>query len=214
VIVVGLGNNGYRVHRLLSDLGIATAVVEATPNVRFTEAVRARAVVLVGDARLPETLQRVAVEEAVALLACTSNDLANIQACLHGRRLNPKLRTVARIFDDELAERLSNAFAIDAAISPSKVVAGAFVGAATDERAQRAFQLGGQHFLAFRYDVPESIAIERMEAWRAEGLRLLAFRRKAGLPQRPSELTEPLEPGDMVIVAGPQMAVRQVLFHE
>ena len=43
---------GYRVERLLSALGIPSVVIELGRGARFIEAVRERAVVLAGDARL------------------------------------------------------------------------------------------------------------------------------------------------------------------
>jgi Trk K+ transport system NAD-binding subunit len=214
VVVAGLGNVGYRVNQLLSDLGLPSAVLELVPNARFVEAVRQRSVVLSGDARLPENLERVAIQQAAIFLACTDDDLTNVLACLHARRLNPKIRTVARIFDDLLAERLTAAFQIDAAISSGKVTAGAFVGAATDERALRPFRVGDQSFLAFRYDVAETLPLEQIEQWRAEGLRILAFRRGSGDAQPPSFLAAPLEPGDEAILAGPEATLRALLLDE
>ena len=74
-----------------------SCMLELAPDARFVEAVRERSVVLSGDVRLPENLQRAAIEQAVAFLACTNDDLTNVQSCLHARRLNPGIRTVARI---------------------------------------------------------------------------------------------------------------------
>jgi Trk K+ transport system NAD-binding subunit len=210
-VVAGLGNVGYRVTRLLSELGLPAAVLELAPDARFVEAVRQRAVVLSGDARLPENLERASIREAAIFLACTDDDLTNVLACLHARRLNPSIRTVARIFDDLLAERLTSAFQIDAAISSGKVTASAFVGAATDERALRPFCVGSQSYLAFRYDVSETVSLGQIEAWRAEGLRILAFRRASGDAQPPSDLAAPLEPGDEAIVAGPEATLRELM---
>jgi Trk K+ transport system NAD-binding subunit len=211
VVVAGLGNVGYRVARLLGNLSIPSAVVELAPSARFREAVRQRAVVLSGDARLPEDLQRAGIDSAVAFLACTNDDLANIQACLHARRLNPQIRTVARIFDDQLAERLTATFQIDAAISSGKVATSAFVGAATDEHALRSFRMGKLEFLALRYDVTSALSLQQIQAWRAQGLRFLAFRHPAGPVQPPSALPARLDPGDEAIVAGPVGTVRALL---
>jgi Trk K+ transport system NAD-binding subunit len=211
VVVAGLGNVGYRVSRLLCDLGIPSAVIEMSPDARFVEAVRERAAVLSGDARLPENLQRASIEEAVAFLACTNDDLVNIQACLHARRLNPSIRTIARIFDDQLAEHLTVAFQIDAAISAGKLAAGAFVGAATEERALRPFRVGDLEYLAFRFDVTAPVSLAQIEAWRARGVRVLGFRRQSGPAQPPSQLAAPFEPGDAAILAGPDAVIRALV---
>jgi hypothetical protein len=102
-------------------------------------------------------------------------------------------------------------FRIDAAISGSKVAASAFVGAATDEHALRAFRVAESDFLACRYDVSSALSLEQIEVWRARGLRFLGFRRPSGAPQPPSALTAPLQPGDAAIVAGPAETIRALL---
>jgi Trk K+ transport system NAD-binding subunit len=210
-VVAGLGNVGYRVTGLLCDMGIDVAAIELTPDARFVQAVRQQAAVLSGDARLPENLERASVDQAAVFLACTDDDLVNIQACLQAKRLNPNLRVVARIFDDLLAERLTDAFRIDTAISSGKVAARAFVSAATDELALRTFRVGGLDFLAFRYDVMTPVSLEQVEGWRAEGLRILAFRRHLGPVQSPTELITALQPGDAAIIAGPEGVIRRLL---
>lgn len=210
-VVAGLGNVGYRVAQLLSELEIPSAVVESAPGARFVEAIRARTVVLTGDARLSENLERASIHGAAALLACTNDDLANIQACLHARRLNPHIRTVARIFDDHLADHLTATYQIDAAVSATRAAAAAFVGAATDERAVRPLVVGGLDLLAFRFDVTEPVSLETLHDWEMCGLHVLAFRRKFGRACARSQLTAPLQPGDAAIIAGEAQSMHERL---
>jgi Trk K+ transport system NAD-binding subunit len=207
-IVLGLGTIGYRVEQLLRDLGIATAAVDRDPDPRFRDAISERTPVLTGDVRLPENLERAGIREARWLIACTADDLTNIESCLTGRRLNPSLRTVARMFDGELAERVGGSLGIDAAISTSAVAAGAFVGAASDERALRSFAVGDVEYLAFRYEADRTIDLEQFERWRGSHMRILAFRRGDGTARAASELSEPLQPGDSAILAGPASVIR------
>ena len=211
VVVAGLGNLGYRVTRHLTDLGLDVAVLDLTPRPRFAETLRARAPVLAGDASLPDNLERVAVESAAAFLACTNDDLANIQACLYARRLNPKITTVARIFDDALAEQLTGAFAIDCALSASGAAVSAFVGAATDELALRPLTLGGLTFLAGRHQAEQPLLAETLAAWRASGVRVLAFRVPGGSLRAPSDLAPPCPAGTELILCGPAEAVRGIM---
>ena len=187
VVVAGLGNLGYRVTRQLTDLGLDVAVLDLAPRPRFAETLRDRVPVLTGDASLPDSLERVSITSAAAFLACTNDDLANIQACLHARRLNPKITTVARIFDDTLAEQLPQAFAIDRALSASGAAVSAFVGAATDELALRPLALGGLMFLVGRYQATQMLTQEDLDTWRACGVRQLAFRLMDGPLQAASE---------------------------
>ncbi len=211
VVVAGLGNLGYRVARHLTDLGLDVAVLDTAPRPRFAEALRALAPVLAGDASLPDNLERVSISSATAFLACTNDDLANIQACLHARRLNPQITTVARIFDDALAEQITHTFAIDHALSASQAAVSAFVGAATDELALRPLPIGDLLFLAGRYLVEQSLEADTLAGWRAAGVRVLAFRDKAGSLQAPSALTLPLLAGSELILCGPDAAVRGII---
>ena len=211
VIVAGLGNLGYRVTRHLTDLGLDVAVLDLAPRPRFAETLRDRAPVLTGDASLPDNLERVAVESAAAFLACTNDDLANIQACLYARRLNPKITTVARVFDDALAEQLTHAFAIDRAMSASDAAVSAFVGAAADELALRPLPLGALTFLVGRHQTPEPLTADILAAWRAAGVRQLAFRLKDGPLQAASLLAPPHPAGTELILCGPADAVRGII---
>ena len=212
VVVTGLGNLGYRVARQFLDLGLDVVVVDLAPRSRFAGPLRAGAVVLGGDASFPETLERAGAARAAAFVACTNDDLANIQACLYAHRLQPEMVTVARLSDDTLAEHLPQALAIDHALSASQAAAGAFVGAATDALALRPLTLPGLSLLAGRVLVGDApLTADTVAAWRAEGLRVLAFRLPDGPPVAPSSLPLPLPPGAALIVCGPAPAVRAAL---
>ena len=212
VIVVGLGNLGYRVTRLLTDSGIGVAVLEIDPDARYGEALRPAVPVLTGDARLPENLDRASVGQASAFIACTNDDLANIQSCLHARRLNPIIKTVARVFDEALSEKLTAAFTIDTALSASQCAVSAFVGAASDERALRPLTVGGLRLIACRRVVGPAVTAETLAEWRAAGIRVLAF---AGTDDilRPARDIGPaaFADGDEVILCGPADAVQAVM---
>ncbi len=210
IVLAGLGNLGYRITRLLSELGLSVVALELTPDSRFSDAVRPRVPVLTGDARLRENLDRASLRQAVALIACTDDDMANIQACLHARRMNPTAATVARIFDDALADRLSNAFTIGRALSASQCAVSAFVGAATDERALRPLQLGALSLIACRCTVGPDLTAETIADWRLRGVCVLAFRTSAGAVQPPSELPALLSGGDELILCGPAAVILEL----
>lgn len=210
VVVAGLGNVGYRVVRSLRDLGADVAAIELLPDARFVEALREQVPVLAGDARLSETLERASIADAAVFIACTNNDLANIEACLHAKRLNPAIRTVARVYEDLLAEKLTRAFQIDAALSASQIAAGAFFGAAADERAMRPIHAGELNLLACRLTVVDETDKSEIESARNAGVTLLAVRPPSGDLRPPGAQNEPLEPGSQVIACGPARALREL----
>jgi Trk K+ transport system NAD-binding subunit len=208
-IVVGLGTVGYRVERLLFELGVPTVVIERTANSRFADAVADRTPVLVGDVRLLENLERAGAGRAAMLFGCTDDDLTNIGACLQARRLNPRIRTVARVFDDVLAERGRTAFDLDAAISASNVAAAAFAGAATDAFARRTFRLGSDEWLAMRWEPAGGLDAERLSRLREAGANVVAWSGPDGVV-RSGDLGDGLAPGNVAVLTGPARVVESL----
>ena len=134
VIVVGLGTVGYQIVKELLQLRELVAVIER-PHVEseLIEEMLDRDVPIVrGDARSAKTLEAAGVRRAKAVILATQDDLANLDAALTARDLNPKAKIVLRMFDESLAEKVGGSFALPA-VSTAKVAAPAFVAAATGQ---------------------------------------------------------------------------------
>jgi len=210
VIVAGLGTVGFRVARLLDDLEVPTVVIERAADNRFREAVASRVPVLSGDVRLAENLERASIAEARCLVACTDDELTNVAVCAQARRMNPGIRTVARCFDDTLSQRLGG-FGIDDVVSMSRAAAGAFAGAAIDERAARYLKLGDLELVAFRHEVERDLTADEVAAWRGEGARVLAVQPPGGRVFPPVAALDGLAAGSLVILAGPEPILQRFL---
>jgi Trk K+ transport system NAD-binding subunit len=208
VVVVGLGNVGYRVANQFLDYGVPVVSLEMKEDGRFVAPLRTRTPVIIGDIRLSESLTRTSVQNAIALIACTNDDMANIQACLYARQLNPNIRTVARVFDDTLADRLTKAFKIDCALSPSRIAVGAFLGAASDGRAMRHVRFGNTELACCRITITETVSRANISSWAADGVMPLAYRKKGETPESAKTLPEQLEIGDELIICGPDPAMQ------
>jgi Trk K+ transport system NAD-binding subunit len=209
VIVAGLGSVGYAVERQLFELDIRSAIIERSPDHRYSSTVGERSPVLTGDVRLPETLERAGIRGARSLLACTADDLANIESCLQASKLNEGIRTVARIFDPAWAERAGQAFDIDHALSTSEIAARAFVGAAIDQRSLRRFPIAGLRYVGLRYTLARNLDAVAMQRWRDRGLRILAYRTGTGQVASADALPAVLRAGDRVVAAGPEEVVAE-----
>ncbi len=210
VVVVGLGRVGYRVVQLLRELEVDCVVIEKSPDSAFIEATSVHTPVLTGDGRLPENLERAAVDRARCLIACTDDDLDNLATCLEATKHNAALRTVSRAFDDLLVQRLGAAFRVDVALSTTQLAAGAFVGAAVDGFAMRPVVLDGLELSAFRLSPSREVSTDELARWRSEGLRVLAVDRGDGVEPPTVALAEPLRPGDEAVVLGPVAVARAV----
>lgn len=132
VIVCGIGKLGYRVAQQLLEFGEEVVGVEADPNRPFVGVLRQLNVpVIVSDARRRDVLIQAGVEQASAVVACTQDDLTNLDIALDARELNPKVKVVMRMFDAELAKKIERGFGIHTAFSVSALAAPAFAAAAT-----------------------------------------------------------------------------------
>ncbi len=208
-VVAGLDNVGYRLEQVLHRMGVPTVAVDREPDARFSAALAARTPLVQGDPRLRENLERAGMDRAGVLFAVTEDELLNVQVCLQARALNPTVRTVARVFDEDFAGDASRTLGIDATLSASMAAATAFVSAATDEQPVRPFQMGGLELAARRLDVTRQMARTEIEAWAAQGIQPLAYRPPGGAAQRASTLPEVVEPGSHLILAGPEEAIRR-----
>ena len=153
VVVCGAGRVGFRVVEQLLALQHPVIVVEKRDSAPFVSTLRDLNVpVLIDDIRSPLCLNRLNVEKAAAIICATDDDLANLNAALDARKLNPNARIVLRLFDEDLVERVRENFRAEA-YSTSKLAAPAMALTALDPRIQHSFHVGAHlmvvsHFLA------------------------------------------------------------------
>ncbi len=132
VIVCGLGKLGYRVVCQLLDFGEEVVGVEQAADRPFVSVLRQMNVpVIISDARQRDVLKQAGVEHALAVVACTQDDLTNLDIALDARELNQAVKVVMRMFDAELAKKIERGFGIHTAFSVSSLAAPAFAAAAT-----------------------------------------------------------------------------------
>ena len=144
VIVCGAGRVGYRVASQLLDLGRDVVVIERRADAPFVSVLQAReATVLIDDVKSPQALQRTNVAHADAIVCATDDDLVNLNTALDARRLNPRIRVVMRLFDDDLGARVRDAFQAEA-LSSSALAAPAMALAALDPRISHSFHVADQ----------------------------------------------------------------------
>lgn len=130
ILVVGLGEVGYRTAQLLTGLGIETVVVSETPNRRWASSLERSGVRIVeGDARALEVLLEAGLDGAEAVIACASHDLVNIEIALDVHRYDPTIRVILRLNDESLAEQLEAHTEIERAMAISSLSAPAFAAA-------------------------------------------------------------------------------------
>ncbi|HTJ82529.1 MAG TPA: NAD-binding protein [Polyangiaceae bacterium] len=142
VVVCGLGHVGYRVVEALQKLGEPVVAIERKED-SFVESVRAMGIpVIVGDARRDELLLAAGIERARSVVCATNDDLANLEIAIDGKRMNPDIRVVMRMFDQRVASKVGGALELDETFSTSALAAPLVALQATEDGVLGVYAIG------------------------------------------------------------------------
>ena len=203
VILCGLGRVGLRTLEQLIKLGEDVVVLEKNPenpNIAFAE--RHGVPVVVGGGREEGILDDLNLREAKSIILATDDDLANLEMALDARKVNPGIRVVLRMFDQELAAKLRDAFDLHVAFSTAAQAAPLFATSSSDRSIENSFYVGDRLLIVARLTVTESSQLVGKTIGNLGGDHNLFFLSHA----RDSEPTlfpradVTLQPGDTVVV--------------
>lgn len=131
VVVCGLGTLGPRIGEDLRRRGHEVVIVEPAPRPRLLALARAAGIrVVEGDGTEERSLLFAGLPRARSLVVATGRDHLNLEIALQARDLAPELPLTLRLFDADLARRVHDVFAVQAAFSGATLTAGRFTGAA------------------------------------------------------------------------------------
>lgn len=121
IIICGLGRVGSRVLEFLRDTDLKVVVIDTQcqpddPRLCGVKVIR-------GDCRRREVLEEAGVHHARGVLVVVGDDLINIAATLMVRALNPEVRIVLRMFNQNLIGRLGKTVKNVHALSTSLLTA-------------------------------------------------------------------------------------------
>jgi Trk K+ transport system NAD-binding subunit len=144
VIVVGAGDIGARVAGGLHDLGFDVVVVDRDASARGVPLARRLGLpVVLGDAPSEETLSQAGLDSAIALVCVTSSDMINLETALQASALRGSdLRIVLRLFDEDLAQRVSKTLSNVVSQSVSSLAAPSFAAAMLEHKVLRTIAVG------------------------------------------------------------------------
>jgi Trk K+ transport system NAD-binding subunit len=162
IVLIGLGHLGFRVMNNLHELNQDIVVIELNPHADLIAAAKTLGVpVIQDDGVRPEALAAAGVAKARAIVLCTQNDSMNLQIAFKARRLQPNIRVVARIFDDDFAWTLKEQFGFQT-MSATGMAGPTFAAAAAGVDITRPITVEGETFSLARLDiVPSSRLIGR-----------------------------------------------------
>lgn len=203
IVLIGLGHVGFRVLDELLARGRQVIVVESKDGGQFVEEARARGVPLViGDARRESLLRELGIEHASCVIACTNDDLANLEVAIDARQINPQIRLVMRFFDQTVAHKLGKAFSVDSTFSTSALAAPLFAAAALDEKVLGAYRIGDTVMVSVQIDVDVGsplVGKTLLDAEQHLDAAVVGLRRKGQPPTHRFRRSEALAAGDALI---------------
>lgn len=155
VVIAHLGRLSFRILQLLRQLDYEVVVIEPDESHQLVEAARQEGVAVIhGDPTLTSTLERVRISTCACLICSTRTDMLNVEIALAAQALHPRLRTLLRIANPRLAERMQRHLqSIGVSYSPDALSAPAFATAALVGPVFGTFVWEGQTLLVNRWDI-------------------------------------------------------------
>jgi Trk K+ transport system NAD-binding subunit len=207
IVLCGLGRTGARVLTYLRAAGLPVVVVDSgckpdDPRLRGARFV-------CGDCREPDVLARAGVAGARGVLVLVNDDLVNVSAVLQVRALDPNVRVIVRLFDQNLLDRLGHTVPNVVALSTAMLTAPVLAMTAMTGAAIGAFRVGEQdegHLVAELIVTSNDRLHGRTiaEAVESRGAACLAHLSTAGQEQLPGRIDPSLalQSGDLVVTCG------------
>jgi voltage-gated potassium channel len=160
-VLIGLGHLGYRVVEELHGMEESVVVVELNPSADLTAEVQRMSIPIIhDDATRPAALESARVQNAHTIILCMQNDAVNLQVALKARSINPNIRVVIRIFDEDFARALREQFGF-IALSATVMAAPVFAAAAAGADVTNPISIEGQLLSLARLTVPATSRLAR-----------------------------------------------------
>jgi Trk K+ transport system NAD-binding subunit len=191
---------------VLQDLGFLVVFTDRDAAARGVAFARSLGMpVVIGDAPSERVLRRAGVDSAIALVSATSNDIVNLETAMQARAMRGEdLRIVLRLFDDDLARRVSATLGNVVSRSVSYLAAPAFAVAMLEHKVLRTIPVG-RHVLVIadvRVEPGSDIAGRPLADLERDGLSRVLALAERGRPRfnwsPPRD--RPLDAGDRLIV--------------
>ena len=202
MVVVGIGRVGYQVIKELLELREVVVAVEMNSEALLLGELFRRGIpVIQGNA---QAVQHAGAGERGRREGRDHDDLPNLDIGLLARDLNAQARIVLRLFDETLASKVADAFAMPA-ISTSQVAAPAFIAAATGRKVYQDFQLAGQYVHLTDLIITQTcrLAGRTVREVQADNrINIVMHQGPGGVNVNPSGDTV-LAPGDTILVIAP-----------
>jgi Trk K+ transport system NAD-binding subunit len=215
VVLCGLGHLGYRILCQLLDTGSQVVAIEKDGDGRFIADAKATGIpVLIRDMNERGALQDAGVQHARCIIIAGNADLANIEVALDARKLNPGIRILMRVFDQQIADKLRDGFSINEAFSPNALAAPIVAAMSHEGGVLASFTIAGVTHTTAEVRVERDSPMEGKTVGEIEAsfvLRVLALVSAEGVSRTPPTPGAKVTHGDLLVVAGTSERIQPVL---
>jgi len=206
-VIIGMNATGRRVAAILQDWRHPVVGLSEQP---VGEDVLPDIPILVGSFR--DTMQLANIATANSVIVLTDNEIANLEACLMARSLNPNCSLVFRTLDQRLAQNVASLIPASVGIGDYAIAAEAITAAAFGENILSAFHLEGRSVLVTEYIIePGDTLIGRLLGEVAYGYEIVPILHQRGEQIRliPTDETR-LEANDRIIALATMEGLKRV----
>lgn len=162
VIVLGVGHVGIRVVRQLVDMGFDVVTIDYDLKPEMDRELGLMDTPCVtGDGRDPNILEKAGLRYAQSLIICTSNDHVNLEMVMRARDMNPEIRIIVRMWDDQFANQVKRFMNVDGVISSSNMAAPAFAGMAVGIQVSQTLQVNGVEYSMIQLEVAPNSFLDK-----------------------------------------------------
>ncbi|MCU0498840.1 MAG: NAD-binding protein [Anaerolineae bacterium] len=168
IIVMGAGHVGMGVIEQLTQMGFEVVLIDhaLTPELD-AQLSEMRVPAIIGDGRSPNVLEKAGLQYAQGFIACTSDDYVNLEVTMTIREINPKIRVVARVWDERLARHIREFLYADA-FSSASLAAPVFAGYAVGIELTQTLFVNGKAYSTIKLTVEpgsfmDGCTIEQMQ---------------------------------------------------
>lgn len=204
IVLVGFGHLGFRIAEKLHEMGKQIVVIEQNPNLdTLNEARRMGIPIINDDASRQFSLEGANVKRADTIILASQNDSMNLQIALKARGLNPNIKVVVRIFDDDFAHALQDQFGF-IALSATEMAAPVFAAAAAGVDITNPISIEGQLLSLARVTLTkESALINKTVGFVENNFNVnIVLHKREDETQMPPKDNIKLDVGDVIAVIG------------
>ncbi len=213
VILVGLGHLGYRVALKLHEMGEQIAVIEFNADTDTLSAAQNLGIpVIHDDATRPSSLEAANIKDARTIIMASQNDSMNLQIALKARSMNPNIKVVVRIFDEDFAHALQDQFGF-IALSATEMAAPVFAAAASGVDVTNPISVEGQLLSLARFTISKDAPFANKTVGYVEDnyhLNIVLLRHDHQSEMHPTDKS-PLHAGDTIAALGVPEQLNQLL---